>query len=486
MSSAPIRFSLKKKLISLLVCTVIVIIAMAAIFSFRIIDSINQNVYTSRAKQLSATAAEMLDAKKVRQIRDEIMEIYGSTKNRVSSDDWGSDAFHEYLHRYDSVAESESFKDVKEQMRVIQDNNELSAVYLVWLDAESESTIYLADAAHDGNCPPGCFDPVLYEVDREALKNPENGVEPDITNTEEYGWIVAAGSPVFLGGELVAFVGTDIDMNKVMADRTHYVIQSTLLLAVLGICAILISIFLIDRMIVRPINKLSETSKKYWSEEDSGVRYEFSRLHIHTGDEIETLSNSMKQMELNINENISKLMDTTEKLMMTKERAEEMDRAANIDALTKVRNKRAYDTEIQAINEEIRKGNTHVGLVMIDLNYLKITNDLYGHEKGNEAIRTLCKIICDTFHHSPVFRIGGDEFVVVLKDQDLEDLEDLKREFGNKMAEQGDGKAPGEGVSAAAGYAVFDPGMDKTIEDTFMRADSEMYRRKKEMKAERK
>jgi len=193
----------------------------------------------------------------------------------------------------------------------------------------------------------------------------------------------------------------------------------------------------------------------------------------------------MKQMEQNINENISKLMDTTRTLMMTQKHAEEMDRAANIDALTKVRNKRAYDTEILEINEEIRKGNTDVGLIMIDLNYLKLTNDKYGHEQGNAAIQSLCKMICDTFHHSPVFRIGGDEFVVVLKGVDLENIEDLKAEFQWKLREASEGKEPGQGVSAAAGYAVFDPSTDKKIEDAFTRADVAMYEKKKEMKAVR-
>lgn len=479
------RFSLKKKMIFILICMVIAIITVVSIFSFQIIDRINRTTYISRAKQLAATAAESLDAEKVKQIRDETMAIFNKTENRVSSDDWGSDAFHEYLRLYDSVSESESFRTVKEQLRIVQDNNDLSAVYLVWLDPESESTIYLADAAHEDNCPPGCFDPVLYDVDRAALEHPENGIEPDITNTKEYGWMVAAGSPVFCNGELVAFAGADIDMNIVMAERARYVFQSSAALAVLGLLAIIIGGLMTDRMIVRPINTLSETSKKYWSGHESGVRHDFSNIHIRTGDEIEMLSNSMKQMEQNINENISKLMETTQKLITTQEHAEQMDRAANIDALTKVRNKRAYDAEIRKLNDEISRGNTDIGLVMIDLNYLKLTNDRYGHEKGNEALQTLCGLICGTYRYSTVFRIGGDEFVTVLKGQDYENIGELKREFEVRMAELNDGKKPGEGVSASAGYAVFDPEKDRTIEDTFKRADYEMYRRKRQMKAVR-
>ena len=94
-------------------------------------------------------------------------------------------------------------------------------------------------------------------------------------------------------------------------------------------------------------------------------------------------------------------------------------RAANIDALTKVRNKRAYDLEVQRVEQELRDGKTDVGIAMIDMNFLKRTNDIYGHEQGNASLQKLCQTICGVFKHSPVFRIGGDEFVVILENQRL-------------------------------------------------------------------
>ena len=160
-------------------------------------------------------------------------------------------------------------------------------------------------------------------------------------------------------------------------------------------------------------------------------------------------------------------------------------RPANIDALTKVRNKRAYDLEVQRVEQELRDGKTDVGIAMIDMNYLKRTNDVYGHEQGNASLQKLCQTICGVFKHSPVFRVGGDEFVVILENHDYENLDALKIKFEAELRKLNNPDKPWESVSAAAGYALYDPAVDDGVESVFKRADEQMYERKKEMKAAR-
>ena len=155
------------------------------------------------------------------------------------------------------------------------------------------------------------------------------------------------------------------------------------------------------------------------------------------------------------------------------------------DALTKVKNKAAYDVEVERIERTIGGGKTAFGLAMIDLNYLKRTNDTYGHEQGNEAIRTLCHTICDVFKRSPVYRVGGDEFVVLLEGFDLEHIDALRACFEQALERMDAEEDPRKRVSAAAGYAVYDPNVDENVESVFKRADRQMYERKKQMKAER-
>jgi diguanylate cyclase (GGDEF)-like protein len=239
--------------------------------------------------------------------------------------------------------------------------------------------------------------------------------------------------------------------------------------------------------VVNPIKRLSEVASKYKLRTDEMGKLEsndFRELSIKTGDEIEVLSESLKKMEGDLNDQIETLFATRQELMSTREHADIMSEIANRDALTGIRNKRGYETEIQRINKGIAMGNTKVGVVMVDMNDLKLINDGYGHEKGDKVICSLCDILCSVFKRSPVFRIGGDEFVVVVSNHDYTHLESNVDKFmaciehNLKESEL----EPWEKASAAIGYAIFDPEKDIAIEDTLQRADDAMYKCKQEMK----
>jgi len=164
-----------------------------------------------------------------------------------------------------------------------------------------------------------------------------------------------------------------------------------------------------------------------------------------------------------------------------------MNELAIKDALTGIRNKTAYDNESQQIDWNIAEGNAEFAIVMVDLNFLKRINDTYGHEQGNIAIKRTCYIVCHVFKHSPVFRVGGDEFVVILKNEDYKIRDALVQEFKDQIAEISANKdlKIWERVSAAIGIAVFDADIDTSVENVFRRADKAMYQNKKEMKAVR-
>ncbi|WP_303805680.1 GGDEF domain-containing protein [Ruminococcus flavefaciens] len=153
---------------------------------------------------------------------------------------------------------------------------------------------------------------------------------------------------------------------------------------------------------------------------------------------------------------------------------------ANKDFLTGVKNKRAYAQAEAELDDYIAKcTQPPFSVVVCDINGLKEVNDTKGHNAGDAFIRNACSIICNIFKHSPVFRIGGDEFAVIMKGSDYDERTHLMAEL-NKVLEAN--KHNGM-VILAAGISDFDPDMDMRVQDVFERADNLMYDNKKICKA---
>ena len=153
---------------------------------------------------------------------------------------------------------------------------------------------------------------------------------------------------------------------------------------------------------------------------------------------------------------------------------------AYTDSLTGVRNTHAYVEAETAIDQRISSGELkEFGVIVFDLNSLKQVNDTRGHDAGDHYIRDACRMICRQFKHSPVYRIGGDEFVALLEDEDYRDRKTLLSEFDTQAEEN----VRSGGVIVATGLAVFRPGHDNSYRRVFERADQRMYDRKGVLKA---
>ena len=151
------------------------------------------------------------------------------------------------------------------------------------------------------------------------------------------------------------------------------------------------------------------------------------------------------------------------------------------DPLTHVKNKNAYELEKERLERQMQTGEAQYALLMLDTNDLKKINDAYGHDHGDEYLVNCCQLICRVFEHSPVFRIGGDEFLVLLENTDFERREELVAEFNRRSQESLKEPYAWNRVSTAKGLAVCEPS-DTSPEDVLRRADHAMYHDKKEMK----
>ena len=152
---------------------------------------------------------------------------------------------------------------------------------------------------------------------------------------------------------------------------------------------------------------------------------------------------------------------------------------AYTDALTGIKNKRAFTEAQEEMQQSISSGLINeFGIIVCDLNSLKFVNDNQGHESGDAYIKQASKLICNVFKHSPVYRIGGDEFVVILRGTDYKNRETLLNDFDKLMYEN----IIKEGVVISTGLDIYSKEKGDTFQTVFERADKKMYARKKILK----
>ena len=244
--------------------------------------------------------------------------------------------------------------------------------------------------------------------------------------------------------------------------QIRYEIGLRILLTVIILSAVfcIIAIITVEK-IVNPLRKLTNASKKL-AEGDYNVEHIQSDTY-----EIQLLSTAFENMTMNLREH--------EKLQHL---------LAYRDSLTGLRNTTSYKVWVNDFDNEMQDSASEFGVIVFDVNYLKETNDKYGHDVGNTLIVAVAQIISRVFKRSPVFRIGGDEFLVILQNRDLEDYETLCMEFDEECANESinieNVSIP---ISIARGFAKYDPENDKLFVNVFNRADDAMYKHKRKMKS---
>lgn len=200
-------------------------------------------------------------------------------------------------------------------------------------------------------------------------------------------------------------------------------------------------------------------------EQISAGRFELS-LSVEGKDEIGRLEAGFQSMTEHLTRHLDELSDL-----------------AYRDSLTSVRNRAAYQKDAARLDQRLKTERCDFAVIVLDVNYLKYINNTYGHALGDELLVKGCKIICGVFQHSPVYRIGGDEFVVILEREDLKNDEELTETLRHSMVEIDclDGTAFKTPISM--GIARYEQGKDLSFDDVFRRADALMYEKKLEIKS---
>ena len=301
----------------------------------------------------------------------------------------------------------------------------------------------------------------LYRNGYAYLTDADNNPYHDHYSAIDHHMCIEAREPL-INGMYLTLHASYLD---VIRESYPIIIRSAIIFLVLMVFFAIV-IFHTTRHIIQPLRELTQAVRRL-EKGETDVRIP----GVSRQDELGVLAQAFRQMSVSISTRLSSINDL-----------------AFRDSLTGVKSHAAYTEAIALIDQRIPLEPTPFGLIMTDSNDLKHINDVYGHEVGNAYIRHMCHIICDTFKHSPVYRIGGDEFVVLLQGQDLDDHAALLARMDADFAASPFplDKADGGMIPCriAHGWAIYDPRQDKDAGDVFIRADARMYEHKRMLKGQ--
>lgn len=122
-----------------------------------------------------------------------------------------------------------------------------------------------------------------------------------------------------------------------------------------------------------------------------------------------------KNFGFEMQEKLKAVQDTYKE---TKNMHEVLEQASNIDYLTGVNNRRRYLEDIKQSLRQLQKKQEMLGLIYMDIDCFKDYNDCFGHVQGDECIKRVAQTVKESFQNfGTVYRIGGDEFAVILKNR---------------------------------------------------------------------
>lgn len=151
------------------------------------------------------------------------------------------------------------------------------------------------------------------------------------------------------------------------------------------------------------------------------------------------------------------------------------------DGLTGARNRTSYLNKVKTINKN-QSNKACINVFVFDINDLKVVNDTLGHESGDDLIRRCMEILTKIFNKDEVYRIGGDEFVVI-QDSYLNCSKNVEDRIREEIDLHNLLNIHKPKVSIAYGVATYYNG---SFEEAFSRADKEMYKNKEKMKRNKK
>ncbi len=423
------------------------------------------SVYTSamnnRYKKEMTSIADYMQSK----INNEDMAICARTYVE-------SEAYKEYQVFLNDLADSYSDVNNIYIMQILAPEEsprvrEICAGFTSWERIYApDSLLYLGDPGDDW------FSSELAEQFYEIQKGYEDVFLMDPSKWgEDY---TLARPLVSAAGDHYALLCVDVAIEEI--NKTVFMNVYINIGVIIGCGLLFIIMFLrwLKAYVIRPLGILEKSVTDYaesaeGKKEPADLLYTVPELGVRN--EVLTLAEKVRQLSICMRDYVQQVLNAQKETRGLKEQILQ-------DPLTLVKSKAAYNLEENVLQESIDKGKAEFAILMADMNNLKFINDKYGHERGNVYIIGGCRLICDIFDHSPVYRVGGDEFVVILRGRDFERRQELMKTLQDKVWESMNNESlkPWERYSVAIGMGEYEEGDD--VDSVLRRADQAMYAEK--------
>lgn len=436
-------------------------------------DQVNKH-YGMAATDNAKNFAYYLDGDFIAKIRTIIESEEYQEIRQKAEDEQDESLIEEYLKDQGVWDEYSSIRS--ELNQYLKNVSSIKYLYIIAHgDIDAEYDMYLMDD----------YDTKLYNVGLLEKREAEfagqdlTNLQAPVTTYGEWGWLISDYAPIYdSNGNCVAIVGCDLDISAMMQGRKMVTVIIIAIVSVITSIIIALNLIILNKKVLNPLHQMSNQIKQFniskdMTEENSNI----IDMSFKSQNELSDIYDSIKELQLST-------VKFVKSINQKNERIKKLDETSHKDALTRVNNKTAYFEICKELNILLQsKDDFDVAIIMADVNNLKQVNDNFGHNRGDEYLKGCCKVLCDTFKHSSVYRIGGDEFVIIAQNEDF----DRRSVLYSNLIESFDKyylqeyKPLYERYSMSLGYAE-NTELDTTIEEIFKRADSIMYKNKNKFK----
>lgn len=315
---------------------------------------------------------------------------------------------------------------------------------------------WLDDQLRGGLPPPGTV---------QVLSDEERGAWVVVTSIDGPGWALASIYP-----------------KASVAAAAHGAARTILLLSVALYGGLLAVAFLVLRTrVAAPIAALTVACERVGADDHASIAEGRLPLPLDDRSEIGLLARSFRDMAIHVRDSSQHLESLVSARTRDLEAANaRLSELSLLDGLTGAFNRRAFDMDLAAAFEQARGGGPSFALLLCDVDHFKRFNDIYGHDAGDEVLRTIAQTLMGLVRSGDrVYRYGGEELAVILSRVDSQAARPIAHRIVKAVQDLGlrhDGSTH-QTVTVSGGLAAFDAAMDDPRDLTRL-ADGRLYRSK--------